>query len=498
MKLRQVYSRHFYWIVLALLTFACMLHAASWSNGHNWGGDFAAYIEQANSIMNGKTAEYVATNRITIDESGSYLGPPSYPWGYPLLLATGGFFLGSSLLSFKVINLIFFVIFLLTCHLPFSDLSRKERLLLIALLALNPYFLRFGDNILSDIPYLTVSTLTVSLIVRVSTLINKSSPSWLGFSVLTGILMSASVEVRSAGLILISAYCAFMFSEILLLVKEKKLLWQRKAAALSLFLVASLSASFAFSYMSHRLVENSVSAYKSHVAIGLHAMFQGLQYYLHTPIEFFGGSWIGFLLYICSLPISAFGLMAKWRTNRMFTLYALLTLLACIAWPLGQGFRLLIPLTPLYIYFLIKGFGCIGTTFPNSNAHVTRLFFMGLMLVGFTTQSLGSCIKMLQRGKIIDGPYDLASREMFNFVKKHIPCNEIVIFDKPRVMRLLTSRNSISGEKLASFSERKWYIQRNGHETRASKLYMNRSLADNGEFPTLRFSNQRFEIFQLR
>ena len=56
------------------------------TQGHIWGGDFAAYIMQANSIVEGNMQAYIDLNRFTIEQSSWPMGPIAYPWGFPLLL----------------------------------------------------------------------------------------------------------------------------------------------------------------------------------------------------------------------------------------------------------------------------------------------------------------------------------------------------------------------------------------------------------------------------
>jgi len=68
-------------ILISLIIGACTLR-----RGHEWGDDFAWYILQAKSIVNGTTDEFMEQSRFTNGQSTTHLGPIAYPWGYPLIL----------------------------------------------------------------------------------------------------------------------------------------------------------------------------------------------------------------------------------------------------------------------------------------------------------------------------------------------------------------------------------------------------------------------------
>ncbi len=149
-------------IVISILIGACTL-----TRGHLWGDDFARYIFQAKSIVTGTTNEFMKVSAFTNYQSTQHLGPLAYPWGYPLILAPIYAIKGISPLALKLPSLFFFAGFLICLYLLVKDrLTRSESLLLVSLFAFNPLLLQFLDQILSDIPYLFFSTLSLWLIMR--------------------------------------------------------------------------------------------------------------------------------------------------------------------------------------------------------------------------------------------------------------------------------------------------------------------------------------------
>src|SRR5687767_3820760 len=78
------------------------------TRGHIWGDDFASYIMQSKSILDGRMGEFLERNTFTVNESSYPPGPAAYPWGFPLLLAPVYAIFGMSALAFKLVNTFFY------------------------------------------------------------------------------------------------------------------------------------------------------------------------------------------------------------------------------------------------------------------------------------------------------------------------------------------------------------------------------------------------------
>jgi hypothetical protein len=97
------------------------------------------------------------------------MGPLAYPWGFPLALAPFYALFGLNLLALKWVNLVFYLLFLMT--LWYGLRNRHTflwRTILVCFFAFNPYMMGFLNNLLSDIPFLFLSTLMVLMIGRVT------------------------------------------------------------------------------------------------------------------------------------------------------------------------------------------------------------------------------------------------------------------------------------------------------------------------------------------
>jgi hypothetical protein len=90
-------------ILAVILLVSSALSFALLTDGHAWGDDFAAYLMQGWSLLQGTTEEFVRRNTFTVRNSTPVPGPIAYPWGYPLLLAPVLGFLGVNLFVFPIL-----------------------------------------------------------------------------------------------------------------------------------------------------------------------------------------------------------------------------------------------------------------------------------------------------------------------------------------------------------------------------------------------------------
>jgi hypothetical protein len=68
--------------------------------------------------------------------------------------------------------------------------------------------------------------------------------------------------------------------------------------------------------------------------------------------------------------------------------------------------------------------------------------FWSLIAVAFLATSTAFAISNLQNNREINGPFDPLSREVYNYIET-TPSDSVVVFFKPRVMKLMTGRDSI-------------------------------------------------------
>lgn len=97
-------------VVRAVLIVTALLCAWLWwsgrVDGHPWGDDWAGYALQARALAAGNPSAEVVTNAAAMHGGDVQIGPDAYPWGYPLMLAGVGIFLGENIEAYKAVGLL--------------------------------------------------------------------------------------------------------------------------------------------------------------------------------------------------------------------------------------------------------------------------------------------------------------------------------------------------------------------------------------------------------
>ena len=469
------------------------------TEGHTWGDDFASYLMQARSIVDGSVDDFLDRNTFTIDNSLPGLGPVAYPWGYPLLLAPLVALLGLNLLAFKLLNLFFFILFLLSLYYLVKDrLSRLETFLLLALFAVHPAYLSIQNEILSDIPFLFFSTFSLLLIDR------YNAESAISMSIRRGIGMGLAIffssAIRTNGFLLLAVLFLSQFINFLRL-RQKDSLPPIK----SLLSGFTPYAVFLISWLILQLVlPGGGSAYFSQITLSNlpEIIMKNLQvYFLEILPAFFNPIPGARVIFWVLMVLAVIGSISRLKRDAVITLYCILTLGLYFAWPAAQVFRFLIPIFPFFIYFIFTGLAHIFGL--HARLHVVAVSVIGCLFIGFfLSSSLPISRQNLARQRQINGPYDAVSSQVFDFLTTNTPAESVVGFFKPRVLRLETNRDAFT----ALSCEQVWAIDRQPiylvthlkmggiNQIRPNKID---ECADHGYRVELVFSNEKFTVHEL-
>ena len=420
-------------LIIILLT-NLALGASVLTRGHEWGDDFASYIMQAQSILNGNTNEFIDHNTFTIFESSVQIGPVAYPWGYPLALTPILALKGVHALALKLPGLFFFAGFLVCLYLLIETrFTRIESLLLVSLFAFNPTLVRFFDYITSDIPFLFTSVLVLLLITKPAKKHGVRSQIYLG------VVIFIAFFFRTTGIILLAAFLVY---QALRFFRERD---KQKSIILNTIIVV---AAFAILWVISSIIfPNGQGSYFQQLA-GF--TFETLQENIHNCfyifVQFFGSNpaWT-FIYYVLVL----FFLVGAWiqrNTDQILIIFFELYLATMLIWPEWQGIRFIFPLLPIFIYFAFQGIKTTIELLPEKYLPAGKVinFTFWLVLAGIFLFNSGSqAYATLKDGRKINGPFDSFSREMYEFIKTETPPESVIVFFKPRALRLFTDRDSI-------------------------------------------------------
>jgi hypothetical protein len=431
-------------LILALILLgSAVLGGLMLDRGHDWGDDFAQYISQAQGIAHGNMDEVVRRNAFTIRLSPITLGLTSYPWGFPLLLAPVYAVAGMDFLALKVVVTASYVAFLAVFFLwSRTRLDALESLLLVALMAFNTSMLHAENQILVDLPFLAWSTASLWLIDAAINTDSPRPPPMLASAAL-GLTIFMAAFTRLNGVLLLLPLAGAQFA--------RRRFTGQLDPGLPRFLLRTAIPYFTFGlcFGLQALVFPSQPGGLQHAFDGFPGLMlaQHLAYYFWVTgrvFQFAGSAGVG--LYALLLVLFVARLLAFRRRDLPPLLYAAATLILYIVYPPLQGPRFLYPILPIFLLFAFDGVGALARRFaPDHQRGVLIALYViwSSVTVAYGAASIADVRSNLEAGRAApSGPFSADASAMFGFIRQSTPTDSVVIFFKPRAMRLFTDRDS--------------------------------------------------------
>jgi 4-amino-4-deoxy-L-arabinose transferase-like glycosyltransferase len=424
-----------YTLLSILILISFLVGASTLTRGHQWGDDFAWYIVQAKSILEGTTDEFMQQSAFTNGQSTTHLGPLAYPWGYPLLLVPVYAIKGISPLALKLPGLFFYAGFLICLYLLMKTrLAETESLIIVSLFAYNPLLLQFLDQILSDIPFLFFSTLSLLLMTQE----NKRS---VLYYVLIGTAIFFTTFLRVTGVLLLGCVLIVEFFRLLKNRRDRSTMMEGIRGVVIVCVV------FIFLWITNLLLfPSGGDSYFSQYADLIETAKAYALGYFYVFGSFFGQTQGWKYLYYLVFLFFLLGAWNRWKQEPIFLLFFAFWMIVHITYPYWQGPRYIFPLLPIFIYFAFQGMKFSIDKLPARYQAAGRAIFNGfwVLIAGiFLLQSGLNAYLNLQNNRAINGPFDPYSTEVYNYIKEKTPPESVVIFFKPRVMVLMTGHPTI-------------------------------------------------------
>lgn len=456
-------NKQTYLIFFLIIVILFSIYLISFRGGHDWGDDFAAYIDQSRAIVDGNLEEIISVHKYRYENSPLTGGPIVSPWGFAILLSPIYYVFGLDILPMKIYVSLFFIASLIVFFLLIQDrLSNIDKLLLIALIAFNRFYFIFKEVVHPDIPFLLFSLLSLFLIKEVFIFkkiwINKLfSYSFIGF------LIFLSVEIRSIGYVLLPTLLVVQFIESKASIKKIVSDWFNYVPYINFFVLSAIRG----------LVLPSVD-FSGYFFQGftlkmiLKNVFHNIKLYTLLPSKFFllefdmidvfsqNNHWLLLLLYGILLLFVVYGIIVNIKKDYIFFAYVFFTLTTLIIDPSFQGYRYYLPIFPFFIYFLFAGL--LKITLPlsvisdklrylNINAaHALGAVF--LMISLFHISHMAKQNITFNRTEGSQGPYSADSVEMFDYIKRNTDKDAVFDFKKPRAFSLYTDRKCVATHTL--------------------------------------------------
>jgi hypothetical protein len=409
---------------------------------HGWGDDFALYIKEAQNIASGKP--YYQTNYV-FNQYNNIYSPPQYPPGFPLMLAPIVKIWG---LSFKA--MFYFNSVIATCLLfaLFTYFRRKNIASAIAIclsvaIVYSGYFLDLKGNVLSDIPCMLFTTLYIAY--------RDGATSWKRIFMLI-VFAVAAIQIRSQAIFLLAGealYLLFFFAKTT--IKEKKFAIRGSIAPASLYLIAGV---VILNLLIDKVIlytpANTTSFYGWFMEFafnqGIYKWGRDNFHILHnTIIQFFyyrndNGILKSAIFFVQSMAlvscVAGFVMSIKERIAFEDIFFMIMCVLV-VYYPVHDP-RYFLPAVPILFYYCYVSLNAIIPVIFSVNSQ--KAIIAGTVLYVLLGYSFIKDITLHPAAGTIPRPKELMA---FEYIRRHVNDNDIVVYNKPRVLTLFTDKRSM-------------------------------------------------------
>jgi hypothetical protein len=469
---------HVPFIVIFLLI--GVLYFATIRPGHDWGGDFSVYLNQARNVAAGvpfTTSTYVPT------EESLRHQPAVYPPLTSLILAPVYARAGMDYSAFKtVLNL--FLWLSLPVYYVFGiqrGLSPAVAAVIVIIFALSSHILAVRQMIGSDMVYLWLSGVALIFFTAVY---QRGWDRAMPVRVAAGAaaLLILCYLSRAAGLILIAGFA----------VHEA---WRARRPRL--FGIVTLGIVGAALLVYARLAFDPGQQYGRQFPVRpLAAYIENALHYLRTPAAFWGGApaVLRYGLAAVTLALAAAGFVRRLRRPEITEAYVLVSAAVLMAYSLAADTRYVLPLLPLLLMYAAEGL------IWASKGRKPVLVSCAAIAFGASMFNL----RAMETGPIREGIAEPSFTAVCSYIRQNTPSDALLVSWNPRVFALYTGRNSALYTKTANPAAFTAglppgkpallivYSREENHEL------LKRVVAALQPAPPLVFDNSDFRIYQLR
>jgi hypothetical protein len=369
-----------------------------------------------------------------------------------------------------------------------TRLTPAESLLIVCLFAFNPLLLKFLDQILSDIPFLFFSTLTLFLISSTGTYKNWQL-------VVLGISIFIAAMIRTQGILLLlsflAVHCMHLWKS-----RTNRQVWNIHVKNMA---VVAITFGLLWLLYTPSFPGGNESYLIQYTRFQASMAVSFINNYFHAFNLFFGENSIWTIFYYIFFAFFLVGAWKKRREDTVLIIFFCFWMILIITWPSWQGARFIFPLLPIFVYFLFQGMKLVLEKLQANYARIGLWVFYGfwsIVITLFLFNSIVTARDNLKNDRAINGPFDLYSQEVYQYIKEKTSADSVVVFFKPRVMRLMTDHASIMSTECDRI-------------LKGDYLVLSKKVGENQQIPPERIdscnlpltrvlSNSRFIVYQIQ
>ena len=451
-------------------------------HSHDWGGDFAMYIKQAQNMVLGVPQ---TDNNYIFNPENAVLGPKTYPIGFPLILAPVYAAFGNDISAFIDLMAVLAVLFGLMVFVLLRDRVHWGLALLVSVgISYHTTVLFFKREVMADIPFTLFALLALFAVDR--------KKWWIAALAL---LMAALT--KSVGVTLLIAVGFLLFVQRQQTGdKDFRSLLKHPIAKLLLIVAAGyfLLSNVIFQTNAAEGYSSVWSDFELSTVLynNLNYYFEFLRWFLFDAINEKPAGTLATGLFL-ALAFLGWGMAAYKKLGAMevwFPIY----IMVLLAYPYhASGLRFLLPIIPLLFLYVATVFGSLDQRFRPALVLLAAVPFL------FTFQRSAELVK--DWPKDVDGPQSTHAMEMLDYVRTSTPKDAIILFSKPRVLALYTDRQAIGNGRYQSMSS--LYAQVDSlpitHVIQADALWnpgIDTLLFNASDLTTLEFETPGFKVYK--
>lgn len=393
-----------------------------------WRDDANLFINHARNISEG--VPYAELN--FIPNPNLNISPRTFPPVFPMLISPVYKFRGIDRTAMKAVVAVFFTASLVLMVLAFArSLSTASLALLVAAVGLNPFVWAYAEMIISDIPFLFFSFLSLIVIEKASDAGNSGRRRVL-LALAAGITAYLSYGTRSVGIILVPTILAVDY------IKNRKLTGLTGISAPVFFILAYAQSAYI----------GSASGYTSiftFEASSIPLAFFLTAEYIRKFSYLWENGYARALASAASIFFFLFALSGFIRKARagvsVFELFAPLYLIIVVVYsavtPTGSNPRYLIPLVPLYFYYAFYGIehnGLLGKKGARRKVLAAAGIIIAASYIGAYSKEEIRPVTPVEEVK--------ETVELFDFIRNETGTESVVVSRIPRSIALYTSRKT--------------------------------------------------------
>ncbi len=405
-------------------------------NGHEWGDDFALYLSQANAILKGNTGELAKYNTWSMQHSDGTIGPYLYPPGYPLFLTIYLKIFPFNWVGIKIFQWIFYLLGGVAFYYLISSFKVKLPpnwvFYVLAIVLIHPKIVEFSDRLMSDLWFIV--TVYLFFYFLYTTEFSKISKLFL-----IGLSLILAAFTRVNGFILVGSW----WIHILVDQDDNKLKFRDFMKSIPFVLVV-----FAFRKIDNQYESNHVdlmsSVTFSSIWSNIVMYFQQIGQYAIWHLGFVKTT--GYVFAFILLFYFGFALKSieRLKVFAPVLVWIAFDFILIVLWPIAQGTRFLLPIIPFVIWIAVVGF---NDWIENQklNRWISLICICLLVLQSLATMTF--CRFFFNANKVIGS----LQTDIYDKVKLIVDDNDIIAFDKPRWLHLVTDKKAIRKQSDSSF-----------------------------------------------